>query len=165
MGNKFSKKNKDTIKCIINLDPENKKKVVAKIDNFICLYDNAYVFFKPQKKINYLKYNNVNLEIKEVSSKPGNYKYQDFELLHNLVNDTESTIETSRTNSKIFDISFNMRQNLEYNQISDKLYLEKKIVNSHNNYSIKIRINPENNLLEQILFILPTHEFHALKII
>ena len=152
MGNKFSQSSPHTIKSVMYLDSEKSKKVKFKVDNIINHNQTAYVILKPQKKINYLKYSNVNFEIKDLNYKPYYSSIHDFEIFQNLI------IEEEENNHKIFEAAFNLRQNLNQNQVSDTKYLEKHIVNIYNEYSIKVRINEQNNLLEEIIFIIPSSE-------
>ena len=152
MGNKFSQSSPHTIKSVMYLDSEKSKKVKFKVDNIINHNQTAYVILKPQKKINYLKYSNVNFEIKDLNYKPYYSSIHDFEIFQNLI------IEEEENNHKIFEAGFNLRQNLNQNQVSDTKYLEKHIVNIYNEYSIKVRINEQNNLLEEIIFIIPSSE-------
>ena len=158
MGNKFSKKSDNSIKSILYLDSEKKKKIKLKVVNLVNHNQTSYVFFKPAKKINYMKYPNICMEIQDTTPIPKNSKIHDFELWNSLILEEDNS-------HKIFEAAFNIRQNLNPNQVGDKKFLEKHIVNTINNYSIKVRINSKNNLLEEIIFILPSSELQKIEII
>lgn len=154
MGNFFSRKVKEALQCFIYLESQDNKEVKCKINSIYTHHTNSYIFFQPNKKINYLDNRNIRIVIQFTSTEKKKTFYKEFELLNNLFSDFNDT------NSSLFDTNCNIHKDLYYSRVGDTEYLEKKINNIHNDFSIKVKINKKNNRLERIVFNIPREQLY-----
>ena len=133
MGQKFSNNTHNTF---IYLDKNEKPIKCKKIseDNH---FDNNYIFWKPNKKINYLKHNKVRVLVEKKKNKI----LQDF------------------TVPALFDSNFDLHRNLIPNIIGEKKYLENRVQMIENNVSIVLRINSDTHLVETVVLIVPSENY------
>ena len=131
MGINFSN-DKNNINTFIYLDNQDKPIKCKKIseDNH---FEHNYIFMKPNKKINYLKYNKIQVLVEKKKEK--------------LVQDLNVP--------SLFDSQFDLHRNLIPNIMGEKKYLENRVQMIENGVSIVVRINSNTHLVETLVLIVP----------
>lgn len=132
MGINFSN-DKNDINTFIYLDNKEKPIKCKKIseDNH---FNNNYIFMKPNKKINYLKYNKIQVLVEKKKGK----LLPDFNM------------------PALFDSQFDLHRNLVPNIMGEKKYLENRVQMIENDVSVVLRINSDTHLLENLILIVPS---------